>query len=147
PKAEGGRWAGGRRKVGPRPRRDTAGPVDRNPSRRITLRDDSPMGGPGRCGGVVTCVELEPGAHPDLAEVTSAVVRTRRGEHRARIAWGMGVLEQRSYGEPKARRERYRHAEGYEQLRLPDSVRAVRLGADGCVADTVEPSELKTRRS
>src|SRR5438132_11211246 len=59
----------------------------------------------------------------------------------------MGVLEQRPYGEPKARRERYGHAGSDEQLRLPDSVRAVRLGADGCVADTVEPSELKTRRS
>src|SRR2546426_9295507 len=43
-------------------------------------------------------------------------------------------------------RSRYRHAGGDEQLRLPDPVRAVRLGADGCVADTVEPSELKTRR-
>src|SRR5438876_7671162 len=49
--------------------------------------------------------------------------RTRRGEHRARIAWGMGVLEQRPYGEPKARRERYGHAGSDEQLRDRKSTR------------------------
>src|SRR2546430_1133319 len=106
PKRERGRWRVACREVGRRLRRDTPEWVDGIPDGGIPLPDDTQMDAPGRCGGVVTCVELEPGAQPDLAEVTSAVVRTRRGEHRARIAWGMGVLEQRPYGEPRSEERR-----------------------------------------